>query len=171
MVRAINPEAQVETVDEFVLTENLPTFLDAHGDVNFVIDAIDTVSAKIALAKLCEDRGLPLVCSAGAADRLFPERLSFANIYDTHDCGLCRILRKEARKLGIKRWTILYSDEPSARELLGTPRLPEPEQVPGDRRRKLPLGTTSWMPPIMGQTIAGYVICSLMGLENGGRSL
>ena len=136
-----------------------------------MIDAIDTVSAKIALAKLCEDRGLPLVCSAGAADRFFPERLSFANIYDTHDCGLCRILRKEARKLGIKRWTILYSDEPSARELLGTPRLPEPEQVPGERRRKLPLGTTSWMPPIMGQMIAGYVICSLMGLENGGRSL
>ena len=61
MVRAINPEAQVETVDEFVLTENLPAFLDAHGDVDFVIDAIDTVSAKIALAKLCEDRGLPLV--------------------------------------------------------------------------------------------------------------
>ena len=171
MVRAINPEAQVETVDEFVLTENLPAFLDAHGDVDFVIDAIDTVSAKIALAKLCEDRGLPLVCSAGAADRFFPERLSFANIYDTHDCGLCRILRKEARKLGIKRWTILYSDESSARELLGTPRLPEPEQVPGERRQKLPLGTTSWMPPIMGQMIAGYVICSLMGLENGGRSL
>ena len=171
MVRGINPAAQVEVIDEFVLAENLSAFLDAHGDVDFVIDAIDTVSAKLSLAKLCEDRDLPLVCSAGAADRFFPERLAFANVYDTHDCGLCRILRKEARKLGIKRWTILYSDEPSARELLGTSRLPEPEQVPGERRRKLPLGTTSWMPPIMGQMIAGYAICSLLGLENGGRSL
>ncbi len=171
MVRAINPAAQVEVIDEFVLAENLPAFLDAHGDVDFVIDAIDTVSAKLSLAKLCEDRGLPLVCSAGAADRFFPERLSFANIYDTHDCGLCRILRKEARKRGIERWIILYSDEPSARKLLGTPRPPEPEQVPGERRKKSPLGTTSWMPPVMGQMIAGYVICSLMGLENGGRSL
>ena len=168
-IKSINPHAVVHTYKTFYMPDTAKEFDFSQYD--YVIDAIDTVSAKIALAKLCEDRGLPLVCSSGAADRFFPERLSFANIYDTHDCGLCRILRKEARKRGIKRWTILYSDEPSARELLGTPRLPEPEQVPGERRRKLPLGTTSWMPPIMGQMIAGYVICSLMGLENGGRSL
>lgn len=171
MVRAINPAAQVEAVDEFVLPENLEAFLRAHDDVDFAIDAIDTVSAKLAIAKICENVGLPLVCSAGAADRIFPERLRFANIYDTHDCGLCRILRKEARKRGISRWVVLFSDEPSARELLGVPRAPEPKQVPGTRRKKTPLGTTSWMPPIMGQMIAGYVVSSLLGLENGGRAL
>lgn len=171
MVRAINPMAHVEVVDEFVLPENLEAFVSAHADVDFVIDAIDTVSAKLSLAKICEDASLPLVCSAGAADRIFPEHLRFADIYDTHDCGLCRILRKEARKRGIGRWTILYSDEPSARELLGVPRAPEPKQISGTRRKKAPLGTTSWMPPIMGQMIAGYVVCSLLGLENGGRAL
>ena len=171
MVLAINPDALVEVVDEFVLPENLRDFVSAHADVDYVIDAIDTVSAKLSLAKICEDLGLPLVCSAGAADRILPERLQFANVYDTHDCGLCRILRKEARKRGIKRWTILFSDEPSARERLGVPRAPEPEQVPGERRKKAPLGTTSWMPPIMGQMIAGYVISALLGLENGGREL
>lgn len=169
LVRDINPQAELEAVDSFVLPENLDAFFDAHADVDYVIDAIDTVAAKVAIARICNERSVPFVCSAGAADRIFPERLKFANVYDTHDCGLCRILRKQARKHKIETWPVLFSDEPSASALLGV-QVPEAEAYDDEgRRKKAPLGTTSWMPPMMGQMLAGYVICSLLGLENGGR--
>ena len=128
MVADINPAAQVEAIDEFLLAENVPTFLDAHaGGADYM----------------------------GAANKLRPECFRVADVYDTVNCPLCRIMRKEGRKRGIRSLRVLYSCE-------------QPVDVPvregAARRERSNLGTASYVPPIMGQMIAGEVICALAGI-------
>ena len=157
MVADINPAAQVEAIDEFLLAENVPAFLDAHaGGADYVVDAIDTISAKLAIAQYADERGLRLISSMGAANKLRPECFRMADVYDTVNCPLCRIMRKEGRKRGIRHLRVLYSCE-------------QPVDVPvregAARRERSNLGTASYVPPIMGQMIAGEVICALAGIE------
>lgn len=157
MIADINPDIAVETHDEFVLAENVPTFLGSFaGRVDYVVDAIDTVSAKLAVAQYADAHGMRLVSSMGAANKLQPACFRFADVYDTVNCPLCRIMRKEARKRGIRRLRVLYSCE-------------RPVAVPvregAERRERSNLGTASFVPPIMGQMIAGEVLCELAGLR------
>lgn len=156
MIADINPEAQVETLDEFVLAENVPEFLDAYvGRVDYLVDAIDTISAKLAVAQYADAHDMRLVSSMGAANKLRPDCFRFADVNDTVNCPLCRIMRKEARKRGIRRLRVLYSCE-------------QPVAVPvregAARRERSNLGTASFVPPIMGQMIAGEVMCVLAGV-------
>lgn len=164
MAADINPEARVETRHMLVLRENLDALLDemeewareAGESLDYVIDAIDTVSAKLALAEAAQRRGLRLISSMGAANKLHPECLRIADVYDTVNCPLCRIMRKEGRKRGIRSLRVLYSCE-------------EPVRVApregAARSERSNLGTASFMPPIMGQMMAGAVIRELAGLE------
>ena len=164
MVADINPLAVVETRHMLVLRENLGELLDEMrawaeadgGALDYVVDAIDTVSAKLALAEIAQERGITLISSMGAANKLHPEALRIADLYDTVNCPLCRIMRKEGRKRGIRRLRVLYSAE-------------EPVRVPtregAARSERSNLGTASFMPPIMGQMIAGAVLRELAGLE------
>lgn len=166
MAADINPEARVETRHMLVLRENLDALLDemeawareAGGSLDYVIDTIDTVSAKLALAEAAQRRGLRLISSMGAANKLHPECLRIADVYDTVNCPLCRIMRKEGRKRGIRSLRVLYSCE-------------EPVRVApregAARSERSNLGTASFMPPIMGQMMAGAVIRELAGLEEG----
>ena len=137
MIADINPEAQVEALDRFVLAEDVPEFLDAYADrVDYVVDAIDTISAKLAVAQ-------------------YAEAFRFADVFDTVNCPLCRIMRKEARKRGIRRLRVLYSCEQP---------VPVPVREGAERRERSNLGTASFVPPIMGQMIAGEVLCALAGV-------
>lgn len=163
MVADINPEANVETRHMLVLRENLEGLLDemaawAEGDggrLDYVIDAIDTVSSKLALAEMAQERGISLISSMGAANKLNPEMLRIADLYDTVNCPLCRIMRKEGRKRGIRRLRVLYSSEEPVR-------VPPREGAARDERSNL--GTASFMPPIMGQMIAGSVLREIAGV-------
>lgn len=157
MVRDINPRIQVEVLDRFVFAEDVPDLLKEYGSQSdYIIDAIDTVSTKLAIAQYADQHNLPLISSMGAANKLRPECFRFADIYKTKNCPLCRIMRKEGRKRGIKKLHVLYSCE-------------EPVRVEvregATRRERSNLGTASFVPPIMGQMIAGEVICRLVSLE------
>lgn len=164
MIADINPNAQVEAIDEFVLAENVPAFLDAYAHrVDYVVDAIDTISAKLAIAQYADAQGVRLVSSMGAANKLRPDCFRFADVFDTVNCPLCRIMRKEARKRGIRSLRVLYSCE-------------QPVDVPvregAARRERSNLGTASFVPPIMGQMIAGEVLCTLAGVgDHAGEGL
>ena len=164
MIADINPNAQVEAIDEFVLAENGPAFLDACAHrVDYVVDAIDTISAKLAVAQYADAHGVRLVSSMGAANKLRPDCFRFADVFDTVNCPLCRIMRKEARKRGIRSLRVLYSCE-------------QPVDVPvregAARRERSNLGTASFVPPIMGQMIAGEVLCTLAGVgDHAGEGL
>lgn len=159
MVADINPAARVEPLDAFVLAENVPELLGAYRDrVDYVVDAIDTVSTKLAIAQYADAQGIRLISSMGAANKLRPECFRAADVYDTVNCPLCRIMRKEGRKRGIRRLRVLYSCE-------------QPVSVPvregAARRERSNLGTASYVPPIMGQMIAGEVIRELAGVDAG----
>ena len=139
-----------------VLAEDVPEFLDAYADrVDYVVDAIDTISAKLAVAQYADAHGVRLVSSMGAANKLRPEAFRFADVFDTVNCPLCRIMRKEARKRGIRRLRVLYSCEQP---------VPVPVREGAERRERSNLGTASFVPPIMGQMIAGEVLCALAGV-------
>ena len=116
-----------------------------------MVDAIDTISAKLAVAQYADAHGVRLVSSMGAANKLRPEAFRFADVFDTVNCPLCRSMRKEARKRGIRRLRVLYSCEVPVRE-------------GAERRERSNLGTASFVPPIMGQMIAGEVLCALAGV-------
>ena len=160
MIADINPDCRVIARHAFVLAENIEELLaeleDAcGGPLDYIVDAIDTVSTKLAIAKLAEERGLALISSMGGANKLHPECLRIADVHKTVNDSLSRIMRKECRKRGIKHLRVLYScEEPmhlKAREGAA-------------RSERSDLGTASFMPPIMGQMIAGEVIRQISGV-------
>lgn len=158
MIADINPDAQVVVRDMFVLDENVAELLGGFvGQVDYIVDAIDTISTKLAIAQFAEREDMRLISSMGAANKLHPECFKVADISKTVNCPLCRVIRKEARKRGIHRLRVLYSCE-------------QPVNVPvregATRRERSNLGTASFVPPIMGQMIAGEVIRALAGVED-----
>ncbi|MDO4798068.1 MAG: tRNA threonylcarbamoyladenosine dehydratase [Coriobacteriales bacterium] len=159
MVLDINPGAQVFASTMFVEKERVGEQLAAFPAPNYVVDAIDTISQKLAVARWCQDEGIPLVSSMGGANKLDPCRLRFARIEKTSGDGLARVMRKECRKRGIRNLRVLFSDEPAA--CLNGPRTSEPGKRPP---KGSDLGTLSYYPPIMGQMLASWVIRELVGL-------
>lgn len=155
MVRDISPTTRIIVHDEFVSAENVEDFLDPRPD--YIIDAVDTVAAKIALAAAAQEHGIAFVGSMGAANKCRPEKLAFADIYETSMCPLCKAVRKQARARGIASMRVLYSSEQPLASAAGDH---------SDRRERTELGTMSYMPPIMGQMIAGDVIRSILGMND-----
>lgn len=154
MAADIDPACAVEPVRRFVHAEEVAAFLDEVGPVDWVVDACDMVSTKLALAQECERRGQPLISSMGVANKLDPTAVSVTDIYQTVNDPLARVMRKEARKRGIRSLTVAYSSE--------VPHKSPP--LPGTGRRdRTDLGTCSYMPAVMGLTIAGHVIRQISG--------
>ena len=153
MVHDINPDCEVEALDMFLRAEDIEPLLSRYlGRVDMVIDAIDSVSAKLAIAEFADRTGMPLISSMGGANKLHPECIGFADIYETRNCPLARVMRKECRKRGIRHLRVLYScEEPVKR----------PTLEGASRREHTNMGTASFIPPIFGQTIAGRVLCEI----------
>ncbi|MCH3967141.1 MAG: tRNA threonylcarbamoyladenosine dehydratase [Atopobiaceae bacterium] len=172
MVLDIDPAAQVTTYDMRVLPENAEALLERcrqdQGGLDYVVDALDTVATKLVMAELCERMGVPLVSSMGAANKVHPERLRFADIYDTRVDPLCHAVRKRARKQGIRHLRVLFSPErPLEVDARASAAAPDDADAPaGQERRGATLGTASFMPPIMGQMLAGDVIRHLTGIDD-----
>ena len=162
MVADINPTCEVHAVQAFIDKDRIAEQLGALPRPDYVVDAIDTVSQKLAIAAWCQAEGIPEVSAMGGANKLDPTRLRFAPIEKTQVDPLARIVRKECRKRGIKGLTVLYSDE--------QPREAEGKRDAIDehgfvREGESILGTMSYFPPIMGQMLAGYVLRDLAGLQ------
>lgn len=159
MVADINPSAEVQVVDKFLYANDAPGLLETYAhDADFVVDAIDTVSTKLALAQHAECAGIRLISSMGGANKLHPECLRAADLYETTNCPLCRVMRKEGRARGIRHLQVLYSCEQPVRAQ---------RRGDVDARDRSNLGTASFMPPIMGQMLAGVVLREIAGVEGG----
>ncbi|MGL4832528.1 MAG: tRNA threonylcarbamoyladenosine dehydratase, partial [Propionibacteriaceae bacterium] len=154
MVSDINPDCTMHFQQVFLTSENVATVFDAYPKPDYVIDCIDTVTQKLAIAQWCAEREVPLLSSMGAANKLDPCSLRFADIHDTRHCPLSRTIRKECRKRGITRLDVLSSDEIAVKV-----------ESDGTRSKSQLLGSMSYMPPIMGQMLAGLAIRRLAGLE------
>ena len=153
---SINPEMQVEARQLFYLPENADQVDLSHYD--YVIDAIDTVSAKLELAVRCNRLGVRLISAMGAGNKLDPTKLVVTDISKTSVCRLARVMRQELRKRGIDHLKVCYSTEPALAPLAEE----AAENAPGKRQTP---GSTAFVPSVMGLIIAGQVVRELAGLE------
>lgn len=157
-IHDIDPSIRVKTYETFVLPENLTGILDGEGRIDYIIDAIDTVSAKIALAEEAGKRGLRLISSMGTGNKLHPELFEIDDLSNTSVCPLCRVMRRELKQRGILHLKVLYSREKTV-DIGGR----QTGEDPGVRR-SVP-GSISFVPPVAGLLIAGQVIRELSGAE------
>ncbi len=149
----IDPTIRVTVHETFYLPETAEQFDFCAYD--YVVDAIDTVTGKLMLAKQAQDSGTPIISSMGTGNKLDPTAFRVADISQTSGCPLARIMRKECRKRGIEKLKVVYSQE----EPLPSP-LPENcEELP-QGRRALP-GSVSFVPSVVGLILAGEVIKDL----------
>ena len=156
-VASIDPEIQVEALQTFFGPETAEKFDFSQYD--YVIDAIDTVTGKLALVAAAKAAGTPIICAMGAGNKLDPTAFQVADIYETSVCPLARIMRKECRKRGIDRLKVVYSQEdPIACTL--PPDDPAWAELP-EGRNALP-GSCAFVPSVMGLIIAGEVIKDLV---------
>lgn len=156
-IRDIDPGIAVKTYETFVLPDNVDEILDAEPDVDYIVDAVDTVSAKIAVAERAVQRGISMISSMGTGNKLHAEQFTIADLADTSVCPLCRVMRKELKNRGILHLKVLYSEEKpvdTAGRATG--------EDPG-ARRSVP-GSISFVPPAAGLIIAGEVIRALAGI-------
>ena len=157
-IHDIDPSIRVKTYETFVLPENLTGILDGEGRIDYIIDAIDTVSAKIALAEEAGKRGLRLISSMGTGNKLHPELFEIDDLSNTSVCPLCRVMRRELKQRGILHLKVLYSREKPV-DIGGR----QTGEDPGVRR-SVP-GSISFVPPVAGLLVAGQVIRELSGAE------
>lgn len=155
MIEDINPDAMVYALQERVLSDDVETFMDRF-EIDYCIDAQDTVTTKLALAAYCNAHGIEFLSSMGAANKFDPTKLEFADIHETRVCPLCRSVRKLARQAGIDSMRVLYTPEQPARVAT---------QLGSARAERSDLGTMSYMPAIMGQMLAARAQCDLLGIE------
>ena len=149
--RDINPDIKVNTYPVFFLPENAEDFDFSKYD--YVVDAVDTVSAKIGIAQKAKELGMPAISSMGAGNKLHPELFEVADIYETSVCPLARVMRRELKKRGINSLKVVYSKEP-----------PAETNAPVENGKKIP-GSVSFVPSAAGLIIAGEVIKDLLGIN------
>lgn len=156
-VAAIDPEIRVEALQTFFHPDTADQFNFSQYD--YVIDAIDTVTGKLALVAAAKAAGTPIICAMGAGNKLDPTAFQVADIYETSVCPLARIMRKECRKRGIRNLKVVYSqEEPIVCTL--PPDDPAWAELP-EGRNALP-GSCAFVPSVMGLIIAGEVIKDLV---------
>lgn len=148
----INPAIRVITRQEFLLPENQDTF--PFNEYDYVVDAIDTVAAKVAIAVKCQEAGVPLVASMGAGNRLDGSKYRVTDLFTTSGDPLARAMRHELRKRGIEHLNVVCSDEPAL-----TPLTPE-DETPPPGKRALP-GSAAFAVPVAGLLLAGKVVRDL----------
>ena len=153
-LKDINPELQLSVVNRFIKDDETDALLDS-DKFDYVVDAIDTLSPKLALIKGSLDRGIPLVSSMGAGAKTDPTLMEIKDIAKSHHCPLAHMLRKRLHKIGIKRgfWAV-FSPEP-VRE--GAMILCE------EQNKKSNVGTISYIPALFGIGCASVVVRDLAG--------
>ena len=164
-IREINPQCEVRTYKTFYLPETQDQF-DFH-DYDYVVDAIDTVSGKLAIIENAKKAGVPVISSMGAGNKVDPAALEVADIYDTSVCPLARVMRRECRKRGIDSLKVVYSRETPIRPLEDMSISCRQHCVcpPGTvrkctQRRDIP-GSTAFVPSVAGLIIAAEVVRDL----------
>lgn len=157
----INPDAKINVYKCFFMPDMESQF--PFEKYSYIVDAVDTVTAKIGIILKAKECGVPVISSMGAGNKLEASKFKVADIYDTKVCPLAKVMRHELKKRGIKSLKVVYSDE--------MPLIPDNRQaVEGDvhckKGRPLP-GSVSFVPSVAGLIIAGEVVKDLGIFSNG----
>lgn len=155
-IEDIHDDTVVFTYETFVLPENLHEIFERH--VDYIVDAIDTVTAKLAVVEYATAHQIPIISCMGTGNKLHPELFEITDISKTSVCPLCKVMRKELKERGIYHLKVLYSKERP---------IDTSDKTTGEdmgKRRSLP-GSISFVPPVAGLLIAGEVIREIAGVE------
>ena len=158
----INPKVNVQTHQCFFLPENANDF--SFEDYDYIIDAVDTVSAKIELVLKAQEHNIPIISSMGTGNKLDPTRFEVTDIYKTSVCPLAKVMRKELRTRGIKKLKVVYSKEEPIKPNENCENSCKNNCIcpPGTKRkctiRKQVPGSISFVPSVAGLMIAGEVV-------------
>ena len=158
-IREIGADCKLNLRPQFVLPENIDTFDFAEFD--YVVDAIDTVSAKLAMIKACHAAGTPIISAMGAGNKLDPTQFEVTDIYKTSVCPLAAVIRRELRKAGIPGLKVVYSKEVAIKPEF------QPDGDGGEEKafRKATPASAAFVPSVSGLIIAGEVIKDLCKAE------
>lgn len=150
-LRDIAPDAKITAINAFYLPDD-PVEIPA--DCSYVADAIDTVSAKLHLAETCKTRGIPIISCMGMGNRFDPTAIRIGDLFETNNCPLCRVMRRELRKRGIQSLPAVYSTEPAIK-----PRAMDTAQTTAAGR--MAPGSMSFVPSVAGLYMAYEIIKNL----------
>lgn len=162
----INPNVEVEVHKCFFLPENADDF--PWDGYDYVVDAVDTVTAKIALVMKCKEKNIPIISSMGAGNKLDGSQFKVADIYKTKVCPLAKVMRRELKKRGVKKLKVVYSEEIPTRPIedmaiscRNNCICPPGAEHKCTERRDIP-GSVAFVPSVAGLIIAGEVAKDLI---------
>lgn len=163
----INPKAEVTIYQKFYMPEIADEMI--HDDYDYIVDAIDTVTAKIDLIERAKKKGIPIISAMGAGNKMDPTRFEVADIFETSICPLSKVMRKELRKREIDSLKVVYSkEEPIKPVETETSSCSSSCICPKGTTRKCTIrhqipGSISFVPSVVGLIIAGEVVKDLIG--------
>ena len=150
----INPGADVTVHDCFFLPENAHSF--QFDTYDYVVDAVDTVTAKLAIISCAKQAGKPVISAMGAGNKLDPTRFEVTDISKTSVCPLAKVMRRELKKRGIEHVKVVYSKEEPAKHFFE----PEDSDLQSGKKRALP-GSVAFVPSVAGLILASEVVKDL----------
>ncbi len=166
-MQEINPDVKVQVHKCFFLPENAAEFPFAEYD--YVVDAVDTVTAKLELIMKAREAGVPIISSMGAGNKLDASQFKVADIYQTRVCPLAKVMRRELKKRGVEKLKVVYSEEMPTRPVEDMAISCRTNCIcpPGAKhkcteRRDIP-GSVAFVPSVVGLIIAGEVVKDLTG--------
>ena len=168
-ILSINKKCNVITHQTFVTKDNIEEIVPK--DIDYVVDAIDTVSAKLGLAEYCYKNNIRIMSSMGTGNKLDPTQFKVTDVFKTKVCPLAKVMRYELRKRGVEKLKVVYSEEipmkPKEEDVVtcktgcvctgGTKKCAQKRQIPG---------SVSFVPPDAGMIIAGEVIKDIVGINS-----
>jgi tRNA A37 threonylcarbamoyladenosine dehydratase len=153
-IREINPCIQILPLQMFYTAENAESF-DMNG-IDYIADAIDTVSSKLELIERADKRNIPIISCMGTGNKLDPTKFEIADIYKTSVCPLARVMRYELKKRGIKKLKVLFSTEPP---------VTHKSVIEEQTCKRVTPGSISFVPSVAGLIIAGEIIKDITGIR------
>ncbi|MGL5614749.1 MAG: tRNA threonylcarbamoyladenosine dehydratase [Sarcina sp.] len=143
----INPQCKVTAKEVFITPNNLEELIPK--DIDYIVDAIDNTTAKVALAVYCDKNGINLISSMGTGNKMDPSQFKVTDIYKTKVCPLAKILRSELKKRGVKKLKVVYSEE-------------QPKKIPSVNGERPSPGSMAFVPPVSGMIMASQVVQELL---------
>ncbi len=150
-ILSINPECNVEAKQVFISAENINEILTE--DIDYVVDAIDTVTSKLALAEYCYKNNIKIIASMGTGNKMDPSQFKVSDVFKTKVCPLAKVMRHELKKRAVKKLKVVYSEE--------MPLTPDKGDAVPSAKRQTP-GSMSFVPPVAGMIIASQVVKDLI---------
>ena len=154
-VLSINPNCNVEAKQVFITADNIEEIIPS--DIDYVVDAIDTVTSKLALAEYCYKNNINIMSSMGTGNKMDPSQFRVTDVFKTKVCPLAKVMRYELKKRGVKKLKVVYSEE--------MPMKPDKGRAVPSQKRQTP-GSISFVPPVAGMIIGGEVVKDLVGINS-----